>query len=209
MKSIITIGRQTGSGGRYIGEKIAEKLNIPFYDSNLLQRAAKECGFCEEIFESHDEKPTNSFLYSLVMSNSFGYAPGGFTDMPLDHKVFMAQFNTIRKIADEGPCVIVGRCADYALEGYAPYFSVFIHAPESDRAENMKNRYSDLTLNKAHEQILKTDKQRKSYYNYYTNKQWGSSFSYDMCLNSSSLTTDACVDIIIKAAEIKDLTLHR
>lgn len=204
MKSIITIGRQTGSGGRYIGKKIAEKLNIPFYDSNLLQRAAKECGFCKEIFETHDEKPTNSFLYSLVMSNSFTYGPGGFSDMPLDHKVFMAQFNTIRSIADEGPCVIVGRCADYALEGYAPYFSVFIHAPEDDRVETMRKRFSELTLAKAHDQINKTDKQRKSYYNYYTNKNWGSSLSYDMCLDSSSLTMDACVDIIIKAAEIKD-----
>ncbi len=208
MKSIITIGRQTGSGGRYIGQKIAEKLNIPFYDSNLLQRAAKECGFCEEIFEHHDEKPTNSFLYSIVMSNGFGFTSGGFNDMPLDHKIFMAQFDTIRRIADEGPCVIVGRCADYALEDYAPYFSVFIHAPEDVRVATMQQRFSELTLSKAHEQINKTDKQRKSYYNYYTNKQWGSSLSYDMCLDSSSLTMDACVDIIINAAEIKDRTIN-
>ena len=207
MRSIITIGRQTGSGGRTIGKALADALGVPFYDSNLLQRAAKESGFCEEIFEHHDEKPTKSFLYSLVMSGGLSFANSSLTDIPLDHKVFLAQFDTIRKIADEGPCVIVGRCADYALEGYAPYFSVFIHAPEEDRAKRMTERFSDLTLSKAHDQIARTDKQRSSYYNYYTNRSWGASTSYDLCLNSSQFGIDGCVELILKATSIKETLL--
>lgn len=204
MKTIITIGRQTGSGGRLIGQKLAEKLGIPFYDSNLLQRAAKESGFCEEIFEHHDEKPTKSFLYSLVMSGGLSFANSSYTDIPLDHKVFLAQFDTIRKIADEGPCVIVGRCADYALDGYAPYLSVFIFAPEEDRAKRMLERYDDLTLSKAHDQVAREDKQRSSYYNYYTNRNWGAAASYDLCLNSSVCGIDGCVELISQTVALKE-----
>lgn len=116
MNTIITIGRQFGSGGREIGKKVAEHFGIKFYDKDLLTRAAKESGFCEEMIQSHDERPTNSFLYNLVMDTySFGYNSSSFVDMPISHKVFLAQFDTIKKIASEGPCVIVGRCADYAV----------------------------------------------------------------------------------------------
>ena len=204
MKSVITIERQTGSGGREIGRMLAEQLGIPFYDSNLLQRAAQESGFCEEIFEHHDEKPTKSFLYSLVMSGGLSFANSSYTDIPLDHKVFLAQFDTIRKIADEGPCVVVGRCADYALEGYAPYFSVFVHAPEEDRAKRMTENYDDLTLSKARDQITREDKQRSSYYNYYTNRTWGAASSYDLTLNSSALGLRGSVDLIKAALAVKE-----
>lgn len=114
---IYTIGREFGSGGREVGEKLAAKLGIKLYDKELLQQAAKDSGFCEEIFENHDEKPTNSFLYSLVMDtySVSGYSAAPFLDMPLNHKVFLAQFETIKKIAEKESCVIVGRCADYAL----------------------------------------------------------------------------------------------
>ena len=127
--TIITIGREYGSAGRQIGYKVAEDLGIKLYDRELLERAAKESGICEELFETHDEKPTNSFLYSLVMdSYSFGYPSSSYTDMPINHKIFLAQFDTIRKIASEGPCILVGRCADYALEEFDNVLSVFIHA---------------------------------------------------------------------------------
>jgi predicted AAA+ superfamily ATPase len=110
---IYTIGREFGSGGREIGEKLAERLGIKLYDKELLQQAAKESGFCEEIFENHDEKPTSSFLYSLVMDTYSlnGYHSAPFLDMPLNHKVFLAQFDTIKKIAERESCVIVGRIA--------------------------------------------------------------------------------------------------
>lgn len=127
--TIITIGRQFGSAGREIGYQIADYFGIKLYDKEMLSRAAKESGICEEIFETHDEKPTNSFLYSLVMDTySMGYSGGSYSDMPINHKVFLAQFDAIKKIADEGPCILVGRCADYALESYDNVVNVFIHA---------------------------------------------------------------------------------
>ena len=131
MKSVITIGRQYGSDGRAIGKKIAEDLNIPFYDKEILARAAKETGFSEEIIKENDEKKTSSFLYSLVMdSNFFGINPGfaaGPDNLPLSQKIFIAQCNTIKAIAAEGPCVIVGRCSDYVLEESTNLINIFIH----------------------------------------------------------------------------------
>ena len=127
MKTIITIGRQFGSGGREIGERVAEHYGIRCYDKELLLRAAKESGFCEEMIETHDERPTNSFLYNLVMDTySIGYNSSSFVDMPISQKVFLAQFDTIKKIASEGPCVIVGRCADYALQENPNVLHLFI-----------------------------------------------------------------------------------
>ena len=103
MNTVITIGRQFGSAGREIGEKVAEYFGVKCYDKELLSRAAKESGFCEEMIQNHDERPTNSFLYNLVMDTySFGYNASSFVDMPISHKVFLAQFDTIKKIADEG-----------------------------------------------------------------------------------------------------------
>lgn len=126
MNTIITIGRQFGSGGHEIGKRLAAHYGIGFYDKEMLQRAAKESGICKELFESHDEKPTNSFLYSLVMDTySYGFASSAYSDMPLNQKIFLAQFDTIKKIASEGPCVLVGRCADYALEEFPNRVSVF------------------------------------------------------------------------------------
>ena len=185
--TIITIGRQYGSAGREIGYKIAEDFGIKLYDKEMLARAAKESGICEEIFETHDEKPTNSFLYSLVMDTySMGYTGSTYNDMPINHKVFLAQFDAIKKIADEGPCILVGRCADYALESYENMVSVFIHADMDARISRISRIY-DLPANKAKDRIVKADKKRASYYNYYTNKRWGDADSYELCLNSSKL----------------------
>ena len=101
--TIITIGRQFGSGGREIGYMVADKLGIKLYDKEMLQRAAQDSGICEELFESHDEKPSNSFLYSLVMDTySMGYSGSTYNDMPINHKIFLAQFDAIKKIANEG-----------------------------------------------------------------------------------------------------------
>ena len=162
--TIITIGRQFASGGQDIGEIIAKDLGIKIYDKEMLARAAKESGICEEIFETHDEKPTNSFLYSLVMDTySMGYTGSTYTDMPINHKVFLAQFDAIKKIAEEGPCVLVGRCADYALENYDNVVSIFIRADLNDRIRRVAKHY-DLPDNKAKDMIIKTDKKRASYY---------------------------------------------
>ena len=199
--TIITIGREYGSAGRQIGYKVAEDLGIKLYDREMLERAAKESGICEELFETHDEKPTNSFLYSLVMdSYSFGYPSSSYTDMPINHKIFLAQFDTIRKIASEGPCILVGRCADYALEEFDNVLSVFIHADMDARIRRIARIY-DLTDAKAKDRIIKTDKKRSSYYNYYTSKKWGDARSYDLCLNTSQISVEDSIELILKYRE--------
>ena len=203
--TIYTIGRAYGRGGREVGEKLAAKLGIKLYDKELLQQAEKDRGFCEEIFENHDEKPTNSFLYSLVMDtySVSGYSAAPFLDMPLNHKVFLAQFETIKKIAEKESCVIVGRCADYALSDNPNCINVFIHADLDVRIKNV-SRNLNITENKARDIINKTDKQRASYYNYYTSKKWGDSKSYNLSLDAGKLGTDNCVEMILKFRELMD-----
>ncbi|GAA6492238.1 cytidylate kinase-like family protein [Candidatus Bariatricus faecipullorum] len=204
ISTIITIGRQYGSAGREIGKKLAEEYGIQLYDKEMLDRAAKESGICQELFEHHDEKPTNSFLYSLVMDTySMGYSSGVYNDMPLNHKIFLAQFDAIKKIADEGPCVLVGRCADYALESYSNVMSVFIHADMNARIRRIARIY-DLTDAKAKDRIQKMDKQRSSYYYYYTNKKWGDIDSYDFSLCSSELGIDGTVKALKALIEIRE-----
>ena len=202
--TIITIGREFGSAGREIGYKIADDFGIKLYDKEMLNRAAKESGICEELFEAHDEKPTNSFLYSLVMDTySLGYSSGSYTDMPINHKVFLAQFDAIKKIASEGPCILVGRCADYALEEFDNVLTVFIHAKMEARLRRIARIYN-LTDAKAKEMIQKTDKQRSSYYNYYTNKKWSDAESYDICLDSSVLGIEGTAEAIKQLVAIKE-----
>ena len=196
MNTIITIGRQFGSGGREIGKLLSERLGFSFYDRDLITRAARESGYCEELIETHDERPTNSFLYNLVMDTySFGYSAAGLVDIPISQKVFLAQFNTIKKIADEGPCVIVGRCADYALADREDHASVFISADMPVRVKRIMEKY-DLTESKAKDMIVRQDKQRQNYYNYYANGKWGFCDSYDLSVNSGFLGIEKTVNII-------------
>lgn len=203
-KTIITVSREFGSGGREIGLKLAQQLDIPFYDKELLTRAAKDSGMSEELFENHDEKPTNSFLYSLVMDTySMGYSSAAFSDMPINHKVFLAQFNAIKEIANEGPCVIVGRCADYALADYKHCVNVFTHASMDDKISRIAKKY-DLTTSKAKDLINKTDKKRASYYNYFSSKKWGEAAGYHLCIDSGCLGIDGTIEAIKNFVEIKE-----
>lgn len=193
-KVIITIGRQYGSGGRIIGQKLAKDLNIPCYDKELLTLAAKESGFSEEILKTMDEKPTNSFLYSIV-AGTYGSSYTG-NHLPLNHKLFLAQFDAIRNIADKGSCVIIGRCADYALADYnVNCVNVFIHADLQHRVKRAINEYG-ISPEKAEETVQKTDKQRASYYNFYSDKKWGAVDHYDITLNSGKLGIDNTVEMI-------------
>ncbi len=196
MRSIITIGRQFGTGGHEIGEKLAEKLGIKCYDKELIKRVAKESGLCDEILEIHDERPTSSFLYNLVMDTySFGITNSNYVDMPLSHKVFLAQFDTIKKIAAEGPCVIVGRCADYALADYDNVLNLFIYGKMENRIERIMEKYS-IPEKDARDMVLKKDKQRSSYYNYYSTKKWGKAETYDLCVDSTVLGRDGTVELL-------------
>lgn len=193
-KTIITIGRQYGSGGHEIGEKLAEKLGIPFYDKQLLKVAAKQSGLMEQVIDSFDEKPDKSFLYSLVVDPYSALNMGGYENS-LNYKVVSASFDAIKKIASEGACVIIGRCADYALEDYDNCISVFITAPLKVRCERIMQR-REIMYNEALSAIKKTDKQRESYYNFYSAKKWGNINSYDMVINSHILGIDGTADLI-------------
>ena len=199
---IYTIGRELGSGGYTVAKLLAERLGIRLYDKELLAQAAKDSGFCEEIFENHDERPTNSFLYSLVMDTYTGgnYSAAPFLDMPLNQKIFLAQYEAIQKIAGRESCVIVGRCADYALHNHEKCLNVFIHADKDVRIAEVCKRM-DISVNKAKDMIQKQDKQRASYYNYYSNKKWGDSRNYHLTLDSSVLGIDGCVDMILACRE--------
>ena len=200
---VITIGRECGSAGRLIGQKLAADLGVKCYDKELLTLAAKNSGLCEELFKTHDEKPTSSFLYSLVMDTySLGYNTSAYMDMPINHKIFLAQFDTIKKLAEEESCVIVGRCADYALADYPNTVSVFICGDEEDKIRHLMGRHN-VDEAKAKDIMIKTDKRRASYYNYYSSKRWGSCKSYDMCISSSAVGYDGAVDIIKEFAKKK------
>ena len=203
MNTIITIGRQFGSGGRAIGEKVAERYGIKYYDKELISHVAKNSEFCEEMIEQHDERPTNSFLYNIVMDTySFGYNASNFVDMPLSQKVFLAQFDTIRQLADEGPCVFVGRCADNALSDRGNVLNLFIHADEESRIRRIMERYPDInTEQKALDFMTKKDKQRQSYYNYYSSNKWGRADTYDFSINSAILGIDGTVDLICQLVD--------
>ncbi|MGM9552588.1 MAG: AAA family ATPase [Clostridia bacterium] len=187
-KVIITIGRQYGSGGRQVGMKIAEDLGIKCYNNELLAEAAKESGLCTEIFEKIEEKPVSTFLYFQTGKYDNG-------EMPLNHKVFLAQMQTIKKIAERESCVIVGRCADYVLKDRDDVINVFIHAPLEDRVQRIIDR-DDIAPGKAEKKIKKVDKERANYYNFYSTKRWGASESYDICLDSSKFGIDGCAKII-------------
>lgn len=204
MKSIITISREFGSGGREIGKTLANKLDIPFYDKELLELASKESGICQELFVKNDENYTNSFLYSLVMGN-YPVTPDGRInpDMPLNHKIFLAQFDTIRKLAKQGPCVIVGRCADYVLKSEPNAVNFFIMGNLLEKRQRILERY-DIEKNKVDDFIRKTDKRRASYYNYYTDMRWGEARNYDLCINSSKTGIDGAVELMQSYIAIKE-----
>ena len=199
---VITIGREFGSNGKKIGEEVAKRLGIKCYDKELLSLAAKDSGFC---VESNDEKPTSSFLYSLVMDtysmNHYSTAP--FLDMPLNQKVFLAQYEAIQKIAGRESCVIVGRCADYALADNKDCFSVFVHADLDWRIKRIAGKYNK-TPKEAKDMITKTDKSRASYYNYYTNKKWGAAAGYSLSVDSSVLGIEGAAQAIINTIHIFD-----
>lgn len=203
MNTIITIGRQYGSGGKEIGRRLAELLDIPFYDKELLKIAAKESGICEEMFESFDEKPTSSFLYNLVMDPySLGFHSPNL-EMPLNQKVFLASFDTIKKLAGEGPCVIVGRCADYALKDFPDTLHVFVHAPFEFKRERIRDEYH-IPEDKIRSHAAFMDKQRASYYNYYASGKWGDARNYHLCVDSSLLGIEGTIDLLREIIALKE-----
>ena len=194
MNTIITIGRQFGSGGKEVGIRVAKELGIPFYDKELLQEAAKKSGLCEKIFENFDERP-KGLLYSIAMDSYMFALPGVGAGDSLEQQVYLATFNTIRQLAKQGPCVMIGRCADYALAENPNHLSLFIHAPMDVRVARVAER-QNISAEKARQLILKTDKRRASYYEYYSSRKWGAVDSYDFCIDSSYLGISRTVELV-------------
>lgn len=200
---IITIGRQFGSGGREIGEVLAKKLNIPFYDKELISLAAKESGMDAEVFNNVDERATNSLLYSLSMGlYSFGSNFSNSNELPVNDRLYILQHQIIKKLASEGPCVIVGRCADYVLKDFDNCVNVFIHADMEYRKKRAVEIH-DVKKNKAEQIVNKTDKVRANYYGFYSGQKWGFAQNYDLCIDSSKLTTDQAVALIESYLDIR------
>lgn len=166
MSKIITIGRQYGSGGREIGKKLAENMGIPFYDNELITIASKESGMSQELFENIDETATSSLLYSLAIgAHMMGSRVSTINDMPIQDKLFLIQSNVIKKVAKEGSCVIVGRCADYILKDNPGCIKIFIHADLEFRKNRAVKEYGEDSKH-IDEMIRKIDKRRANYYNF-------------------------------------------
>lgn len=201
-KPIITVGRQYGSGGRYVAKLLSERLQIPFYDKELLVEASKDSGICQEVMETFDEKQERKGLFSMFGGIQGRGDAGMYLDMPLNHRIFLAQFDTIRRIADEGPCVIVGRCADYVLRDHQNLINVFIKAPTECRIERIVKLYGVEPI-RAEEQIRKADKQRAAYYNYYATGTWGNIDNYHLCVDTGALGIEGAADLICKCVEIR------
>ncbi|MGN0703287.1 MAG: AAA family ATPase [Lentihominibacter sp.] len=199
-KKLITISREFGSGGRLIGKRLAEKLDIPYYDKELLDRIAEESGFSREMIADAEKKAKNSFLYSLA--SAMGTGEAGPESLSLNERFFLAQFDTIRKIADEGSCVIVGRCADYVLRGMPEATNVFIYAEEADKIKRAVQEYG-VPEDSVKKLMKDTDKARANYYAYHTGRKWGEHVNYNLSIDSGYIEIEDIVDLIIKYTDMK------
>ena len=189
----ITIGRQLGSGGKQIGEKLAQQLGISFYDKELIDIASGESGVGKTFFEQADETTSHSIfggdLFGWPSTIGSGHYPNSFLS---NETLFTIQSNVIRQLAEKRSCLFVGRCADYILTGKTNCLTIFICADMDDRVKRVM-RIKDLSESKCRDFIVKTDKRRSSYYNYFSGKTWGSAESYHLCINSSKLGIDATI----------------
>lgn len=187
---VITITREFGSGGRTIGKEVAQKLGYDFYDWNIVSEVAKESGFAQEFVEENgeDASSTNSFIFRFNNSGS-----------DLMDKLYIAQRKVIKEIADKGNCVIVGRCADYILRERKDALHCFIWADKKFKEERVVNVYGE-TNESIEKRLVNKDKKRIAHYEYYTGRKWGRPWYYQICLDSSSLGIDTCVDTIVELA---------
>lgn len=196
-KTVITISREFGSGGRTVARMIADRLGYTFYDNALVERIAKESGYSEEYVErrGEDATSTSSFLFNLSRSGGVGYdGVSGISD-----KLYVVQHNLIKRLAEEGDCVIVGRCSDYILKDCPNALHVYIYAGTQFKADRIVKLYGEQS-DSPEKRLEEKDKKRKVYYKNYTGRIWGMSSNYDVSLNSGKLGIDKCVDVIAQLA---------
>ena len=192
---IITISRQYGSGGRQIGQQLAKELNIPFYDKEIIDLAAKESGLAADFIRGQEQQLTQSLLFSIVTnftSNGGAFNPNM---LSLSDQVYLAEAKAIRSLADKGSCVMVGRCADWVLEKDYDVLRVFVCAPIETRCKRAVEEYGDKAEN-IQKVVQSIDKQRARYCQHYCDKAWEDAGNYDLCLNSGTISLAQCVAII-------------
>ena len=199
-KKIITISREFGSGGRLIGKRLAEKLDVPFYDKQLLDRIAEESGFSKEMIKDAEMKAKNSFLYSLA--SAMGTSESGPESLSLNERFFLAQFDTIRRIADDGSCVIVGRCSDYVLRGMPESSHIFVYAEEKDKIKRAVQEYG-VPEDEVRKLMKDTDKARANYYAYHTGRKWGEHVNYSLSIDSGYIEIEDIVDLIVQYTKVR------
>ena len=195
---IITISRQYGSGGRQIAQLLSKELNIPYYDNELISMAAEKSGIKDEIFKDAELQAGNNFLYLLSRLGPETQVYG----MPFNEKIFNIQSQFIRDLAAKGPCVIVGRCADYVLNDYQNTVNVFTYAPFQTRVARAVTEYG-LNRENAEKDVRKVDKARESYYNYHTGNKWGNAANYDLMINMNFLTPESAVKLILDYLDLR------
>ena len=193
-KNIITISRQFGSGGRTVGRQLAERLDIPFYDRELVKQVAEETGFDTKFIEENGEFSPSKSIFSFAVSQGVPCMQNG---LSVSDFIFCMQRQVILKLAEK-PCVIVGRGADYIFRDRDDVFDVFIHASMENRADRIVRLYGE-SEKKPEQRLADKDKKRKIYYKHYTDREWGDAKNYDMCLDSGRIGIDKCVDLIIDA----------
>ncbi|MBO5049755.1 MAG: cytidylate kinase-like family protein [Oscillospiraceae bacterium] len=196
-KKIITISREFGSGGRTIGRAVAEKLGIPFYDKELVDQIALESGFAPQFVEENGEHAPGKSFFSYAFAHQG--VPGIMNGLSTADFLWNIQCNVILQLAEKGPCVIVGRNADYILKDRKDCLHVYIHADIDYRANRIVTRYGESDKSPEN-RLQEKDKRRRVNYQHYTGRSWGTAQNYDLCLSSSTLGEEACVDIIVKCA---------
>ncbi|MBO5336877.1 MAG: cytidylate kinase-like family protein [Lachnospiraceae bacterium] len=201
---VITIARQYGSGGRTVGEMLANKLGIHFYDKELMKLASDESGINEALFVNADEKVKSTKLFNLAKSAYHGeLIPPESDDFTSSDNLFNYQAKIIRKLAEDGEsCVIMGRAADYVLKDYDNVLSVFVHAPKDFCIEQAAKKHS-MSEKELERYIAKTDRHRAGYYKYHTGREWTDARNYDLCLDSSKLGFERCVEEIIAYMKVR------
>ena len=204
-KFVITIARQYGSGGRTIGEMLADKLGIHFYDKELMKLASEDSGINERLFNTADEKVKQS-VFSKMFKNDKAYKGDVISptsdEFVSDDNLFNYQAKVVKDLAENENCVIVGRCADYVLKDYDHVLSVFIHGPKDFCMQEAAKKIN-LTGKELERFITKTDKERADYYKYYTGREWTDARNYDLCLDSSKLGFERCVEEIIAYMNVR------
>ena len=202
-KTIITIARQYGSGGREIGERVAELLGIDNYDKEFVTMAAeKESALDAHALEKVDERATSSLLYTLAMGSNLFHSPHISPALPLNDRLFAIQCSIIRSLAEEKSCVMIGRCADYVLREHPDRLSVFIYADLDTRKKRVAARHG-VKESEALDIINKTDRRRASYYNFYTGNKWGKYDNYHIAINSAVLGIEGTAQLIADMARLR------